>query len=48
MTLRKATLEAKEMKEAKKEAGLCLHEGCGSEAIMPQCTIHHGLPSRAR
>lgn len=24
-----------EMKEAKKEAGLCLHGGCGSKALAP-------------
>jgi hypothetical protein len=29
-----------EMREAKKEAGLCLHAGCGSQAVMPPVINH--------
>jgi hypothetical protein len=52
MTSRKAAQEAKEMKEAKKEAGICLHEGCGSEALMSPvltyCAKHLPEDPRAR
>jgi hypothetical protein len=33
-------MASREMKAAKKEAGLCLHEGCGSQAVMPPVLNH--------
>jgi hypothetical protein len=40
------------MKEAKKEAGLCLHDGCGSKALTPPvfdyCEKHLAEDPRAR
>jgi hypothetical protein len=42
-------MASREMREAKKQAGLCLHEGCGSQAITPvfqHCQKHLGEDQR--
>jgi len=33
-------MASREMREAMKEAGLCLHEGCGSKALLPPVFTH--------
>lgn len=33
-------MASREMRGAKKEAGLCLHEGCGSQALLPPVLNH--------
>lgn len=33
-------MASREERKAKKEEGLCLHEGCGSKAVMPPVFVY--------